>query len=678
MEKKYINSAYPHMLHGGDYNPDQWQDYPEVLSEDMRLMQLANCNAMSVGIFAWAALEPEEGKYDFSFLDKTINDVYEANGRIVLATPSGARPVWLSKKYPEVLRTNIDHSVNTHGTRHNHCYTSPIYRKKVKEIDRRLAERYGNHPAVLVWHISNEFGGECHCELCKAAFRQWLRAKYGTIENLNHQWWNAFWAHTFSSFDQIDPPSHLGEFCTIGLDVDWRRFVTYQTTDFMKDEIKAIREVCPNLPITTNFMEFYTCIDYSVLAKELDVISWDNYPRWQHNDDDAGKAARVAMFHDICRCYLHKPFMLMESTPSHVNWHPYNKLKRPGVHELSSLQAVAHGSDTVQYFQWRKSRGSAEQFHGAVVDHVGHENTRVFRDVSALGARLKKLDDIVGTGTQSSVAIIYQCDNIWALDKAQGFQNQNKKYIETLTNNYYKYFWSKGINVDVIGLDDCIEGYSLVVAPMLFAISEEHGKKLADYVEGGGTLLCTYMTGMVNENVLCYLGGFPGAGLRKVFGIWNEDIDTLYPGETQTVIADGKEYIAADYCEIIHPEGAEVLATYATDFYAGGAAATLNQYGKGKAYYVAFRDNAAYSFDLLEKLTKELGICSDFDGELAEGVTAHSRTDGEKVFVFLQNYTKYQQKTSTKYNWTTAEEGTAVTGELVLEPYETKILVRAK
>ncbi len=678
MEKKYINPAYPHMLHGGDYNPDQWQDYPEVLSEDMRLMQLADCNAMSVGIFAWAALEPEEGKYDFSFLDKTINDVYEAGGRIVLATPSGARPAWMSKKYPEVLRTNADHSVNTHGNRHNHCYTSPVYRKKVREMDRRLAERYGQHPAVLVWHISNEYGGECHCELCKEAFRGWLRAKYGSIENLNNQWWNAFWAHTFSSFDEIDPPSYLGENCTIGLDVDWRRFVTYQTTDFMKEEIKAIREFCPNIPVTTNFMEFYTPLDYTVLAKELDVISWDAYPRWKNDDNDEAVAIRFSMLHDMYRSYLHKPFMLMESTPSHVNWHPYNKLKRPGVHELSSLQAVAHGADTVQYFQWRKSRGSAEQFHGAVVDHVGNENTRVFREVSALGKRLKKLDAIVGSGTESRVAIVYQSDNLWALDNAQGFQRENKKYIDTLLNHYYKYLWKNGINVDVVDLGDKLEGYSLVIAPMLFAISEEHGKKLADYVENGGTLLCTYMTGMVNENVLCYLGGFPGAGLRKVFGIWNEDIDTLYPNEAQKVVSDGCEYVAKDYCEIIHPEGAEVLAEYASDFYSGGAAATVNSYGKGKAYYVAFRDDESYSRDLLAKLTSELGIVSDFDGALPCGVTAHSRTDGENVFVFLQNYTRYEQKTMTSYAWTTAEDGTSVGGELTLKPYETIILVKSK
>ena len=673
MSKQYINKKFPHLLHGGDYNPDQWQDRPDILEEDMRLMQLANCNAMSVGIFAWAALEPEEGKFDFTFMDKTMDDVYKAGGRVVLATPSGARPAWLSMKYPEVLRTNADGSRNTHGMRHNHCYTSPIYRQKMTEINRRIAERYKDHPALLVWHLSNEYGGKCYCENCKQAFREWLKDKYKTRDALNHAWWTAFWAHTYTDWSQIDPPMDHGEQYTNGLDLDWRRFCTHQTTDFMKAEIRAIREFTPNVPVTTNMMGYYGGLDYRVLAKELDVIANDIYPTWRGDQNDIATAMNTAFTHDLSRTLLHKPFMLMECTPSHVNWHDYNKLKRPGAHELSALQTIAHGGDTVQYFQFRKSRGAGEQFHGAVVDHEGSENTRVFKEVSALGARMKQLDAIVGTKTEARVAILHDWSNGWALNNAQGFQNKRKK-LGTTQQQFYMSFWKRGINVDIICPEDDYTNYDLVIAPMFYAVGNEQGKKLADYVEQGGTLVCTYTTAMVDDTTLAHLGGWPGAGLRKVFGIWNEEIDTLYPDDSNVVTTAFGEVKAIDYCELIHAEGAEVLATYASDFYAGRPAATVNTYGKGKAYYFAFRDTGDFTDAMMEKLMGELGIASDFDGALPYGVSAHSRTDGESVFVFLQNFNTAPVTVTTAKNWVTVEKNTPVTGDIALAPYETVIL----
>lgn len=677
MKKIYINEKFPHMIHGADYNPDQWQDRPDILDEDIRLLKLANCNSLSVGIFAWAALEPEEGKYDFSFLDKAIDDVYAAGGRIVLATPSGARPAWLSQKYPEVLRMdNRDHR-NWHGARHNHCYTSPIYREKVANINRRLAQRYAKHPAVIMWHISNEYGGECYCPLCREAFREFLKKKYGSLDKLNDQWWSRFWAHTYTDWSQIDPPSPVGETCTHGMTLDWKRFCTYQTTDFMKSEIRALREISNDIPVTTNLMGFFPGLDYRELAKELDVVSWDNYPTWRGDDrSDVECAMHTAMIHDLNRSLKHRPFMMMESTPSLVNWHPINKLKRPGQNMLVSLQAVAHGSDTVQYFQWRKGRGSSEKFHGAVVDHVGHENTRVFREVSELGARLAKLDDIVGTLTESRVAYLYDWGNAWALTDAQGFQKNDKKITQT-RDQFYRPLWKRGINTDVISTEDDFSCYDLIIAPQLYMTSEALIDKLEAFVANGGTLLCTYMTGMVNENDLCYLGGFPGGKLKDVFGIWNEEIDTLYPDEHNTVSMGGKEYKAVDYCELIHPQGAEVLATYSSDFYSGRAALTRNRYGKGEAYYLAFRDTGDLTDSLLADLLAQKGITSDFDGALPYGVTAHSRTDGENTFVFLENYTTQEVTLSTSQKWLTVEENAAISDTVTLAPYQMRILKKS-
>ena len=673
--KDYINPNFKHMVHGGDYNPDQWLSYPEVLSEDMRLMKLSHCNEMTLGIFAWAALEPVEGKFNFEWMDKVMDDIHKAGGKVILATPSGARPAWMAQKYIEVLRVTDRGERNSFGQRHNHCYTSPVYREKVKTINQKLAERYKNHPALIGWHLSNEYGGACFCDLCKDAFRGWLKKKYGTVENLNHQWWNSFWAHTYNDFDQINPPSPLGEYTVHGLKLDWKRFVSEQTTDFIKHEYDSVKSITPDIPVTTNIMGFYQGLNYRDVVKAIDFVSWDNYPRWRSTSHDVNVGQYSAMCHDLMRSLNRRPFYLMESAPSHVNWHEYNKLKRPMVHMLSSIQAVAHGSDSVQYFQWRKSRGSSEKFHGAVVDHVGNENTRVFRDVTAVGERLEKLDEIVGTVVRPKIGLLYDWDNQWALDMAQGFQRDNKKISET-NCQYYDAFWSRGVDIDIIGADSHdFSDYKVIFAPMRYMVSDTLGAKLKEFVQNGGTLVCTYMTGMVNENDLCHLGGWPGAGLREVFGIWNEEIDTLYPGESNTVkLKDGTEFKAVDYCEIIHSEGAEVLAEYDSDFYKGLPAYTVNNYGKGKAYYVAFRDDGGFTNRMVNEILDELNIKSEFDGALKRGVTAHSRTDGVNTYVFLENYTPEDFETETSINWIEVDTGRAITGKFTLPAYGTIII----
>ena len=672
--KDIILRNYPHMIHGADYNPDQWQDRPDILKEDMRLMKLAGCNEMSVGIFAWSRLEPQEGVFDFSFLDKAMDDIYAAGGRVILATPSGARPAWLSQKYPEVLRVGTDRIRNEFGERHNHCYTSPIYREKVRIINEKLAERYANHPALIAWHISNEYGGECHCPLCRAAFREWLKLKYGTLDNLNHEWWTAFWSHTFTDWEQIISPGPLGDSDLLGLTLDWKRFVTEQTADFMSAEIAAVRKFTPNIPVTANLMGFYNGLDYRRLSKKIDFVSWDAYPQWRGNDKgDISVAINASMTHDLMRSLKKRPFFLMESTPSLVNWHEYNKLKRPGMNELSSLQAVAHGADSVQYFQWRKSRGSSEKFHGAVVDHVGTENTRVFKEVAALGSRLKGLDFIVGTMPDAKAALLYDWDDRWALENSQGFARYDKKIIPTL-QSYYGALWKRGIDTDIIGAEDCFDGYRLIIAPMRYSVSAALGEKLKKFVENGGTLLFTYISAMVNENDLCYLGGFPGAGLSEVFGIWNEEIDTLYPGEKNSVKLGDEEYAATDYCELIHTNTAKALAVYSQDFYSGMPALTVNKYGKGRAYYQAFRDEGEFTDRLVSQLLKECSIGSVFDGELPEGVTAHGRTDGDITYAFIQNFTYSEKTLETKTEWLNAESGEKINGSILLKPLQTLIL----
>ncbi len=687
MMKKYspVSEKVPHFLHGADYNPDQWLKYPEVLKEDIRLMKLANCNVVSVGIFAWSALEPEEGKFNFEWLDEVIENLYKNGIYAILATPSGARPAWMSQKYPEVLRVESNRVRNLHGKRHNHCYTSPVYREKVNIINTKMAERYSKHPGVIAWHVSNEYGGECHCNLCQEAFRNWLKEKYKTLDNLNDAWWTAFWSHTYTDWSQIESPAPHGEDLIHGLNLDWKRFVTYQTVDFFRNEIKPLKDINPKLPVTTNFMGIYEGLNYWEFSEYLDVISWDSYPRWHSSDDDSDLASEISMIHDLNRSLKGgKPFMLMESTPSTTNWMSVSKLKRPGMHLLSSIQAVAHGSDTVQYFQWRKSRGSSEKFHGAVVDHCGHENTRVFNDVKEVGETLKKLDEIIGTGVNPEVAIIFDWENRWALKDAKGPRNVGIHYEETAKANY-KPFWKNGVPVDVINMDCDFSRYKVLVAPMLYMVKPGVGERIEKFVEDGGTFVATYWSGIVNETDLCFLGGFPGP-LRKVLGIWSEEIDALYDGEERLVaFNEGNElnlegdYKAKELCDLVHLEGAVSLATYQDDFYAGRPALTVNNFGKGKSYYIASRNEERFNDMFYGKLIKKLGLKKVINTQLPHGVTAQMRTDGENDYVFIMNFTQEEKVIGLDdrdYFDLVADK--MVKGEIKLPGYGVKILKRKR
>ncbi len=636
-QRVFVNEKFPHFLHGGDYNPEQWRDTREIWDDDMRLMREANCNEMTVGIFSWSTFEPEEGVFDFSVADETIDRVYKNGGRVILATPSGARPRWMAEKYPEVLRVGADGRREHFRARHNHCYTSPVYREKVRIINEKLAERYGRHPAVTAWHISNEYGGECFCPLCQAAFREYLRRKFhNDIRELNRAYWTTFWSHDYTDFEQIEAPSDISDRGIHGLNLDWRRFVTEMTVDFMRWEISPIKKICPDIPVTTNMMFEHYGLDYNRFKDVLDFASWDSYPEW-HSGDQERTAQTTAFWHDFYRSLKNRPFLLMESTPSKVNWKPVNKPKRPGMDTLSSIQAVAHGSDSVMYFQWRKSRGGSEKMHGAVVDHLGSGDTREFLSVKRTGEILKKIDEIAGTVTKAEAAVIYDWENMWALDDCQGY-SKDKKYTDTCYS-YHRALWKRGVNCDIVGPHADLSSYKLVIAPMLYLADGDTVENLSGYVKNGGTLYATYTLATVDENDLCRLKGLPGGALKDVFGILNEECDILWSGEEKSVSMRGKRYSAKDICEMIRLHGAKALALYESDYYAGTPAFTVNAYGNGRAFYQAFRDGGDFARDALSGIIGELAIAGNTPNAiLPYGVSAHSRTDGENEYAFIENY----------------------------------------
>lgn len=627
------------LCYGGDYNPEQWLGYDGIWDEDIRLMKTAGINCVSLGIFSWAAIEKEEGVFDFSWLDEIIEKLYTNGIYVILATPSGARPPWLAQKYPEVLRTREDRLKNLYGRRHNHCLTSPVYREKTAIIDEKLSERYGAHRAVIMWHISNEFSGECHCPHCQERFRTWLKQKYhNSLDELNHAWWNRFWSHTYTDWSQIESPSSIGENIVHAHMLDWNSFVSDMTIEFYNNEVNAVRKHS-DLPVTANFMD-YEYIDYYKMSKYTDMVTWDNYPQWHNSSETMCETAvKTAFMHDMFRSMKQQPFLMIESTPSLVNWHPVNKLKAPGVNTLASLQAVAHGSDGVMYFQIRKSRGASEKFHGAVIDHEGSENTRVFREVAELGKILAENPDIKGTYTPSDVAVVYDFQNSWAIHELWGLKTERNYRSECM--KHYAAFRAHGANVDVVGVKSDFSKYKVICAPMLYMVSKETADKIRDYIRSGGIFIATYLTSYVNESDLCHLGGFPGY-LKDVFGIWNEEIDSLY--ENNAVITPNGEYAVTDYCEIIHPDDVvEILGKYKNDFYANSPAVTRNIFGNGTAYYIAARTGADYLKTLYGGILSEIGFNMpiDFD-ENSVSVTQR----GDKLFVM--NFS--DKESSVKYN----------------------------
>lgn len=669
---------FPHMLHGGDYNPEQWLDQPEVLEEDIRLFRKAHINCVSLGIFSWAKLEPEEGVYDFGWLDEIIDRLYANGIYTVLATPSGARPQWLAQKYPEVLRVRPDGLRNFYGHRQNHCYTSPLYREKVTQIDTRLAEHYANHPAVILWHISNEFGGECHCELCQAAFREWVQKKYGTLDKLNHAWWANFWSHTYTDWSQVHSPSPVGETSVHGLDLDWRRFVTHQTIDFMKTEIAAVKAVNPDIPVTTNMMTMYTYeLNYFAFRDALDVISWDNYPEW-HNPYMGNEevAKDCAMTHDMMRSLQKKPFLLMECTPNATNWQGVSKLKKPGMHQLSVIEAAAHGADSGQYFQLRQSRGSCEKFHSAVISNTGTENTRTFREVTDIGAVLEQLSDrVYGSGTPAETAILFDTENKWALDKCQGPRNIGLDYFGNIRRNY-SYFWKNGINVDIIDSTFDLSGYKLVIAPMLYLFRDGIQEKLRRFVRDGGTLVTTCFTGVVNDTDLSFLGEATEDKLSDVLGLWVEEVDSLYDCESNRTTWNGKSYSLKELCEICHPTTCETLAVYETDFYAGKPVLTKNQFGKGVAYHVSASADTDFFHALYAKLAAACDLTYAIRTAVPDGVSLTWRQSDTEKLIFVQNFGDSAAAVQLDQPYENVLTGETVSGSLNIEKYGFAVLAK--
>lgn len=624
------------ILYGGDYNPEQWPE--EIWEEDMRMLKLAHIDIVTLNVFNWAMLQPDENTYDFSKLDKIMKLVRENGLKVYMATSTGAHPAWMARKYPDVLRTLNNGVRRKYGRRHNSCPNSPSYRKYAAALVEKIAERYADYDNIVAWHVSNEYGGICYCDNCEKKFREWLKRKYGTIEELNRVWNLSFWSHTMYDWEDVVSPSLISEEFESdgirttfqGISLDYARFNSDSMLECFNMEKEILRKYTPNIPVTTNFMGMFKPLDYRKWSKSLDFAGWDNYPEY---DDEP---AEIAMRHDLMRGLKQgKPFALMEQTPSVNNWHAICKLKRPGVMRLWSYQAVAHGADTVMFFQMRRSLGACEKFHGAVIDHVGHENTRVFREIAEMGDELEnKIADLtLGSRIDSKIAIVFDWDNWWASEYSAGpsrFINYCKEIKQ-----YYKALYSMNHAVDLVSVEDDLSKYKLVIAPLLYMCKEGYDEKIRAYVKQGGTFLTTYFSGYVDEHDLVVTGGYPGK-LRDVLGIWVEEIDAVPEEEGNSFIYKGKHYPAVIACDLMHLEGAEALCRYESDFYAGMPVVTKNSNGKGQTYYVGTRSSEEFYKSFLKDICEELEIAAVV--KAPKGVEATLRKNKNGEFLFLLNH----------------------------------------
>ena len=629
-----MSGKFKRILYGGDYNPNQWEK--SIWKKDMELFRNAHINSATINVFSWAKLQPSEDEYNFTELDEIIEMLSLEGYDIVLATSTAALPAWMVKKYPEVARTDYYGSHHKFGQRHNACPNSLVFRKYASVLVEKLAERYASNEHVTCWHISNEYGGECYCENCEKAFRIWLKKKYKTLEALNAAWNLEFWGHTIYEWDEIVLPNALGDgmydgknTAFAGLSIDYRRFNSDGMLENYKMERDIIRRYNKNTIITTNLMGTYKGLDYFKWAKEMDIVSWDNYPSYHT------PWSYCAMCHDLMRSLKNEPFMLMEQTPSQQNWQAYSTLKRPGQMRAQSYQTIAHGADTIQFFQLRRSVGGCEKFHGAVISHAGTENTRVFREVKQLGKELEQLSSVLpGSQNTADVGIIFDWDNYWALEYTSG-PNVDLKYVDQI-HQYYRYFYEKNIAVDMIPVDADFSRYKVIAAPVLYMVKPGMKESLESFVSNGGILITTYMSGIVNESDNVYLGGYPGP-FRGLTGIWVEEIDALSPvQENEVVFPDGSRSKCKLVCDLMHTETASCLASYETDFYAGTPAVTKNNFGKGITYYIGTNMCQDGIAKVLDFAMDDGGVTSIIPDKTSLEVTC--RTTEDFTYYFLMNF----------------------------------------
>jgi len=663
-----ITPKVPHVIYGGDYNPEQWPE--EVWQEDVRLMREAGVNLVSLGIFSWAKLEPRPDEYDFGWLDRIIGLLYDNGVMVNLATATASPPPWLSVLHPESLPVT-ESGVTLHpGARQHYCPSSAAYRERAVRLIRRIADRYRDHPALAMWHVNNEYGchvAQCYCDASAAHLRGWLRSRYGDLDALNEAWGTAFWSQRYDDWDEILPPRSAPTFTNPTQQLDFRRFSSDALLELYELEKGILREATRDVPITTNFMGFFKPLDYWKWAEREDVVSDDSYP--DPSDPEAHIGA--AMSRDLMRSLAGgDPWVLMEQTTVRVNWRRRNVPKRPGRMRLWSFQAVARGAEGIMFFQWRQSKAGAEKFHSAMVPHVRPEESRSWEEVSRLGAELGRLDGLVGARGEARTAILMDWESWWALE-LDSKPSADVRMLEGVYS-FYKPLFEANVPVDFAHPGSDLSSYELIVAPNLYLVRDGAAENLGRFVAGGGTLVMSFFSGIVDERDHIRLGGYP-APFRELLGLRVEDFIPMASGvESRISTSDGGSYTCELWADLVHPEGAEILASYTDDFYTGTPAVTRNVFGEGTTYYLGTRPEERYTKLLLERACEEAGVEAPL--EVPPGVEVVRRKTGTASFLFLLNHGSEAVEVRPPAPGRDLMTGESQDGSMLLEPLDVAVL----
>lgn len=517
------------MYYGGDYNPEQWDE--SVWLDDVRLMREAGVNIVTLAVFSWSRIQPDEHTFDFGWLDRIIDLLHENGVDVDLATATASLPPWAAKQYPDILPQDENGITYWPGSRQAYSPSSPDYRRLAARLVTALVERYHAHPAVVMWHVNNEYG--CHLSYdysdnAARHFRLWLKRGYGDIESLNRAWGTDFWSQRYGSFEEIVPPRKAPHSVNPAGLLDFKRFTSDTSLELFVIERDIIKGFGASQPVTTNFMGAFSPHDYWKWAAELDVLSDDNY----YDPNDPQSFRNAAFARDLMRSLKPgTPWLLMEQATNSVSWNPSNAPKAPGQMAALSMQAVGRGANGILFFQWRQSRRGSEKFLSSMVPQAGLK-TRTWREVKDLGETLRNLPALSpapheksGAGSGARVAVVFDWQNWWAISSPDHPVQLN--WID-LVQRWYSALHRQNIAVDFVRPTDDLSDYSLVLLLHSYLLTEAAAHSLTEYVEGGGRLFVTPFSDIVDEDDAFREGGFQ-VGLRKVLGITVDDFGALMP-----------------------------------------------------------------------------------------------------------------------------------------------------